>query len=342
MDARTRAIAPVVEVVYHGRDITADIAPYLVRWSFTDRMTGEADTLDIELGQPQADATKWLDEWYPDKGLEIVSRFGLSGQDLVPAGAFDVDEIEVSSPPMTIRIRAQSAGVTRAVRTRIGKAYENTTLSGILGQIASRLGAKLAGAIDPDPPIERATQYQETDWQFAVRLAREYGYTVKMADANKTLAVARLTDGQTPVRTLTPPDMTAFAYRDQITSVPSKAAVRRHDEKTGALVIHEVSADGQPVPAETTAADARVKIARAANAADAEARARAEMERHALDKTSLEVTLPGDPRLAAGLAVDVTELGRASGRYVIIEARHDISRAGFSTSLRLKRIGDAA
>ncbi|MCX8016715.1 MAG: contractile injection system protein, VgrG/Pvc8 family, partial [Rhodocyclaceae bacterium] len=330
MDARTRAIAPVVEVIYHGRDITADIAPYLVRWSFTDRMNGEADTLDLELGEAKADVTRWLDDWYPDKGVELESRFGWSHGELVPAGSFDVDEIEISSPPMTIRIRAQSAGVSKAVRTRIGRAYEATTLKGILSQIAGRLGAKLAGTIDPDPAIERATQYQETDWQFAVRLAREYGYAVKLADNNRKLAVARLVDAQPPVRTLLPSDMTFFSYRDQITAVPSKTTVRRHDEKTGELVVYEVGASGLVVPMDKAAADTRVKVARAADATDAEARARAEMERHALDKTSLEVTLPGDPLLAAGLAVDVLELGRASGRYVIVEARHDISRAGFS------------
>lgn len=341
LDARDRAIAPVVEVTYNGRNITADITPYLTRWTFTDRMTGEADTLDLELGEVKADATRWLAEWYPDKGMELSARFGWSHQELAPAGSFDVDEIEVESPPLTVRIRAQSTGVSRAVRTRIGRKYENTTLSGILGAIAQRIGAKLEGTITPDPAIERATQYQETDWQFAVRIAREYGYTVKLTNNNRTLAVTRLTEDQPPVRVLTPADMTRFAYRDQIADVPARATVRRHDEKTGQLVVYGIDAKGQAVPVDKVSVDERVKVTRAANARDAEARARAEMERHALDKTSLEVELPGDPRLAAGLAVDVTGWGRVDGRYVIVEARHDISRAGFITALQLKRIGDA-
>lgn len=338
-DARSRAIAPVVEIVYNGRDISADISPYLVRWRFTDRMSGEADTLDIELGEARADVTRWLDAWYPDKGVEIVARFGWSHQDLVPAGAFDVDEIAVESPPLTIRIRAQSAGVSRAVRTRLGKAYENTTLSGILGQIAGRVGARLAGRIDPDPAIDRATQYQETDWQFALRLAREYGYTIKLADNNKALAVARLADDQPPVRTLAPGDITRLSYRDQITDMPSRVTVRHHDEHTGRLVVAGLEAKRQP---DATAADERKLSRRAKTPADAEARARAEGLRHALDKTSLEIDLPGDPLLAAGLAVDMTGPGRLRGRYVITEARHDISRGGYTTALQLKRIGDAA
>lgn len=340
-DARVRAIAPVVEVTYNGRDITTDLTPYLTRFVFIDRMTGEADTLDLELGEVKANAARWLDEWYPDKGMELSARFGWSHHELAPAGSFDVDEIAVESPPLTIRIRAQSAGVSRAVRTRIGHKYENTTLAGILSQIAKRIGAKLQGKIEPDPAIERATQYQETDWQFAARIAREYGYTVKLTNNNQTLAVTRLTEDQPPVRVLTPADMTRFAYRDQITDVPSKTTVRRHDEKTGELIIYGIDANGQAVPVDKVAADERVKVARAANTQDAEARARAEMERRALDKTSLEVELPGDPRLAAGLAVDVTGWGRVDGRYVIVEARHEISRAGFTTALQLKRIGDA-
>lgn len=342
MDARARAIAPVVEVTYNGRDITADLSPYLTRWCFVDRMTGEADTLDIELGESAAGATRWLDEWYPDKGMEISARFGWSHQDLVPTGAFDVDEIAVDSPPLVIRIRAQSAGVSRAVRTRIGRAYENTTLSGILGQIAQRLGARLAGSIDPDPAIERATQYQETDWQFAVRLAREYGYVVKLADNNRALAVARLADDQPPVRTLSVADLTRLSYRDQITDVPGRVTIRHHDEHTGQLVVYGVDARGQVVPVDAASSDERKRHVRARSAEDAEARARAEAERHALDKTSLEVELPGDPRLAAGLAVDMTGPGRLKGRYVIVEARHDISRAGFTTALQLKRIGDGS
>ncbi|BBD77246.1 phage late control D family protein [Hydrogenophilus thermoluteolus] len=342
-DARVRAIAPVVEVTYNGRDITTDLTPYLTRFVFIDRMTGEADTLDLELGEVKADATRWLAEWYPDKGMELSARFGWSHQELVPAGAFDVDEIEIESPPMAIRIRAQSAGVSRAVRSRIGRKYENTTLKGILADVAQRLGAKLSGKIEPDPAIERATQYGETAWQFAVRIAREYGYTVKLTNNNQTLAVSRLADDQPPVRVLRPSDMTRFSFRDQIADVPARATVRRHDEKTGELIVYGLDAKGQAVPVDKVSVDERVKVTRAANAQDAEARARAEMERHALDKTSLDVELPGDPLLAAGLAVDVTGWGRVDGRYVIVVAEHVIERgSGYTTRLQLKRIADAA
>jgi hypothetical protein len=332
------AITPQVRITYNGRDITADLTPYLMRVSYTDRLTGEADALDVELAETDAVKSRWLAEWYPDKGMEIAAEIGYAGQPLVKCGAFDVDEIEVESPPMSIRIRALATGISRAVRTRIGKKYENTTLAKILDEIAKRIGAKRKGEV-ANIHIDRVTQYQETDWAFAVRLAHEYGYALKLTDNNKTLAVLKLGEDAEPVRTLAPNDISRLAYRDRITDVPSRTELRHHDAATGQLVIYDVGS-GKMIPVEhVTAADTKKRHVRAKTPAQAQAIAEAEQARHEIDKTSLEVQLPGDPLLVAGAAVDVTGWSRLDGRYLIIEARHEIGRSsGYATTLMLKRI----
>jgi len=332
------AIAPQVRITYNGRDITADLTPYLMCVAYTDRLTGEADALDVELAETDAVKSRWLSEWYPDKGMEIAAEIGYAGQPLVSCGAFDVDEIEVESPPMTIRIRALATGISRAVRTRIGRKYENTTLAKILDEIAQRIGAERKGAV-ANIPIDRVTQYQETDWAFAVRLAREYGYALKLTDNNKVLAVMKLGEDAEPVRTLAPAELSRLTYRDRITEVPSRTELRHHDASTGRLVIYDVTS-GKMIPVEhVTAADTKKRHVCAKTPEQARAIAEAEQARHEIDKTSLEVQLPGDPKLVAGAAVDVTGWSRLDGRYLIIEARHEISRnAGYATTLLLKRI----
>lgn len=335
-------MTPVVEVVYNGRDISADLAPFLSSFVFVDAMNGQADTLELVLGAAQVDATRWLDDWYPDKGMELSARFGYAGGVLASAGSFDVDEVAVSSPPLVVCLRAQSAGVSRAVRTRIGRAYESTTLKAVLQQVAGRIGARLAGKIEPDPAIDRATQYQESEWQFASRLAAEYGYTLKLANNNKSLAVMRLADTQEPVRTLVATDLLRFDYRDQIADVPARTTVRYHDTHTGELVVYGVDAAGQAVPVDKSSADEVKRHVRTTSTLDAKARATALAERHALDKTALELELPGDPLLAAGLCVAVAGLGRLAGRYVIVQATHTIGDGGYTTALQLKRTGDGA
>ncbi|MCX8016413.1 MAG: contractile injection system protein, VgrG/Pvc8 family [Rhodocyclaceae bacterium] len=336
------ALTPAVKLIYNGRDITADLAPYLMRVTYTDRLDGSADELDVELAESDAIASRWLADWYPDQGMEIRLAYGYAGQPLMSAGAFDVDEIEIGSPPLTIRIRALATGISRAVRTRIGKAYENTTLAAILDQIAQRIGAVRKGEVAAIP-IDRATQYQETDWAFAVRLAREYGYALKLADNNKTLAVLRLGEDAEPVRTLAPGEITRYTYRDRITAVPSRSELRHHDPATGQLVVYGVD-KGVVVPQQTvTARDTAKRHVRARTPEQARALAQAEQARREIDKTSLELQLPGDPRLVAGAAVDVAGLARLDGRYLIVEARHDISRdAGYATVAQLKRIKERA
>ncbi len=262
-EAKNRAISPAVAIEYNGRDITADLSPYLSRFSFVDRLSGEADSLDIELAETHHSLSRWLAEWYPDKAMEVVAHFGYAHAPLVLAGHFEVDEVAVESPPMTVRIRALATGITKSVRTRQGRAYENTTLSAIADQVAKRLGATRKGKIEA-VKLDRVTQYQESDWQFVVRLLREYGYVAKLTDNNKTLAVARLADlAEGVVRELWPGDLSSWSYCDRITDVPARSAVAHHNPKTGKLVIYQAEG-GQLVPASTvTAKDADKKVVRA-------------------------------------------------------------------------------
>ena len=338
-EAKNRAISPAVAIEYNGRDITADLSPYLSRFSFVDRLSGEADSLDIELAETHHSLSRWLAEWYPDKAMEVVAHFGYAHAPLVLAGHFEVDEVAVESPPMTVRIRALATGITKSVRTRQGLAYENTTLSAIADQVAKRLGATRKGKIEA-VKLDRVTQYQESDWQFVVRLLREYGYVAKLTDNNKTLAVARLADlAEGVVRELWPGDLSSWSYCDRITDVPARSAVAHHNPKTGKLVIYQAEG-GQLVPANTvTAKDADKKVVRAKTPEQAKAKATAMQERHEADKTSFECVLPGDPALIAGAAVDVRGLSRLDGRYVIQEARHEIDvSGGYATSLSMKRL----
>jgi len=328
-------IHPAVQIVYNGRDVTSDLSPYLMEMSYTDRLTGgEADSLEVTLASPSATDTRWLADWYPDKGVTIEARFGhrdaLTGQ----TGEMEVDEIEIDSPPLSVRIRALSAGVTRQARTRLGRAYENMTLSAIVDAVAARLGAKRAGKIDPDPLLDRVTQYQESDWAFVVRLLSEYGYRVKLADNNKTLAVARAKAlaEQEDVRVLMPQTVTRWNYRDKVSDVPRKVKVRHHDAQ--AAVVYEYNAE----TGEVKPADERRIHRRARSAEDAAAQADGQAERDAVDKIALTLTMPGDPALVAGAIVRLSGFARLDGRYLIAEARHTISRAGYVTEIDARRL----
>ncbi len=329
-----QAHGPVFKLVYNGKDVTAELTPYISDITYTDRLTGQADELDVTVAVHD---NRWLDAWYPPKGATLQYEFSYSqSKPMVSAGSFEVDEIEFNSPPVSVRIRALSAGLSRQVRTRIGKTYEKTTLKAIIETVAKRINAKVVGAV-ADIKIAKATQYQETEWAFLLRICREYGYHVKLTDNNKTLVVAKLTDLalQNPVRKLRPSDVTSWTYRDKITEVPAKTQVKHHDPKTKRLVKGEANTKQAQ-----TSSDTRKRSIPAQSPAQAQALAQAEQERHEIDKTAMSLTLSGDATLVAGAAVELIEWSRLGGTYLITEASHSLM--GGSVSIQCKRMKEPA
>jgi phage protein D len=334
MASLSPAIKPFVQLLYNGRDITTDLSPYLMSMTFTDKLSGESDALDLTLGDVSSTATRWLGDWYPDKQMTMLANYGYAGQALATTGEMEVDEIAIAAPPMEITIRALSAGLKRQARTRVGKSYEGKTLSQIVDAVAQNMGAKRSGEIKPDPTLDRVTQYQEGNWAFLYRLMQEYGYTIKLANNNKTIVVARpkTMAEQQPVRTLYPGDLTSWRYRDKITDVPAITSNIHHDPHTGKTVRGQSKSKGEH------AADEHNMALRAKTPEQAQAQAEGQQERDDADKTGMEATLMGDPRLAAGSLVVLAGFQAIDGTYLIGEARHAISRSGYVLDVQLKRL----
>lgn len=341
MEALNLVRVPVFDLSYNGRAITQDIAPYVMSVTYIDHLTGEADSLDIEL--EDADG-RWCNAWYPEKGAALTFGFGYQHQPLVSAGRFDVDELELSGPPSTVRIKGLAAGVQKAVRTRKGRGYEATTLAAIAQRVAKRNKMTLVGKIEA-LQIDRATQYQESDLAFLHRLAGQYGYVFKVTENNTRLVFWKTADLylQAAIRRYRPSDLSGWSFRDKLSDVPAGVEVKHHNPKTKKLVVYGVK-DGQTTvvgssnAGKNTSADTVKLTRRAPNKASAEAQARAELDRRLLERTSGEISLEGDPALAAGVNIELTGFGQLCGRYTITRATHTITRSGgYVTALELKR-----
>ncbi len=334
---------PAFELSYNGRAITQDIAPYVISATYHDHLTGEADSLDIEL--EDADE-RWLNAWYPEKGATLAFKFGFQNQPLVSAGSFDLDELEYGGPPTTVRLKGLAAGVQKAIRTNKGRSYENTTLTAIAQRIAKRNKMTLIGKIEA-LQIDRATQYQESDLAFLRRIAGQYGYAFKVTENNTRLVFWKTSDllVQKAIRRYSPRDLSRWSVRDKVSDVPAGVDVTHHNIKTKKLVTYGIK-EGQTTVVGTStsgtgkrsSADTVKVVRRAPNQAVAEAQARAELDRRLLERTGAEISMAGDPGLAAGINIELFDFGMLSGVYNVERATHGISRgAGYTTTLELKR-----
>ncbi|WP_303236882.1 phage late control D family protein [uncultured Bilophila sp.] len=343
---------PLVRLTYERKDISSDIAPYLVECSYVDHLSGESDELEVRL--EDADG-RWRGPWYPGKGDKLKAEIGYAGEKFLPCGEFEIDEIGWSFPPDEVSIRALATGISTPSRTRKSRGYEKTTLAAVIRAVAKRLGLTPAGEV-ADIPIDRVTQYQESDLAFLKRLAGEYGHAFKVCGKKLIFQHKNGVLAAKSVKTLEVTDCTGGNGRDKLKDIPAKVKVKKQDAGKKALKVYGKASDGSLAVVGTTetaqkkrgrktkkTSSDELKITGRGSQAQLAAKGDAALRDAELERVRVSLTLYGDPELTAGLSVDLGEsFGAFSGKYLIMQARHEISRdAGYRTELDLARTGNA-
>ena len=66
-----------------NKDITGDIAPYLISFVYTDYLEGQSDELQVEFEDTDG---RWLRGWYPEQGDALALSLGDQFTGLVAIG----------------------------------------------------------------------------------------------------------------------------------------------------------------------------------------------------------------------------------------------------------------
>ena len=98
-----------LELSFASKDVTADLLPDLLAFSYSDKETGEADELTLTM---KDETGKWAGSWKPTGG-ETVEASIISGEtdkkgEKLFCGRFYVDSQRVSGPPRVFEISAVS------------------------------------------------------------------------------------------------------------------------------------------------------------------------------------------------------------------------------------------
>lgn len=332
---------PVFVLRYNLKDITHDITAYATSITFTDKLSGESDELEVELEDSEQ---RWRDAWYPGMGDTLALQLGFQGKPLTDCGGFSIDEIELSGPPDSVSIRGRSAPVTRAMRTKSNRGFENTTLAAIAGRIARKHKLKLEGQIEP-LTLERITQYGESDLAFLKRLANDYGYMVKVTPEKLIFShLGKLRDAPV-IRTITPQEVSRWTLRDTLHEVYKGVKNKHQNSQTRTLVTFNAdnttttrtekksSSSGM-----STSNDIINTSDRAQNAEEASAKGKAKLDSKNEYKHAGTLSLEGDLSLRAGASVMLSGFGKSDGKWLIISARHSLARSsGLTTDIDIAR-----
>ena len=324
---KIRQVKP--KIVYSKKDITKDLAPYLLSLTYTDYAHGKADDLELRLADPEK---LWLSDWYPVKGDKIEASLEVEGVTL-RCGMFEVDEIEVSGPPGEITIRAQSAIITKDLRlTKRTKAWENTSFQAISQEIANRAGLTLLFDGE-DVQFKRIDQTNESDLAFLKRLCEKTGYYLKVAGEKLIISQETFKNGGPLAGKLKPGELISWSFTDKTHRIYKKCRVSYWDPQKKQVLVHEEEDPDAPDTGEVLVINERVE---GLSQAIALAKKRLAMKNRF--KTEGEVRLPGRPNLVAGVSIELENFGVLSGKYAVEESRHEFSRSGYITVLKLRKV----
>lgn len=328
---------PVFKLVYKGIDISGELSPHLISCTYTDKVHGEADEIEIKVQDKDG---LWRGPWCPDHGDKVSLSIGYEPALLVPCGDFEIDE-----PNATLgrggdefAFRGVAAPVSQALRTQKTKGFEQQSLKQLVDKVAKEHGFTVVGNV-PQIMFNRITQRRERDLAFLSRLADSFGayFSVK----GKQLVFAQRSDihGRDEVLTIraNSDDYISADLKRSAHKTYSKAKATYFDGNTKKQIEVEVE-DSKVKNGDTLRIDDRVE-----NEGQARARAMAELARENQKKQSGNIEIPGNPYVVAGqiIALD-QDFGKWAGRYVVKQSRHQITRGGYTTNIEINAVEEPA
>jgi phage protein D len=326
---------PTYEIVYNGKNITTDILPYVLSFSFSDKASGESDELEIVVEDSEG---LWRNEWYPLKGDFITARIiSIDGE--LQCGKFTVDEMSATggSGGDTVTIKALAAGINKKTRTKKSSAHESKTLREIANTIAAQNGLKVSGNI-ANITINRATQRGQTDLHFLHRLASEYGYTFSVRDNLLVFTKISELEKKKAAFVLTDKEIISWSITDKTAHTFQAVKISYHNPKEKEVIEFEHKEDSDAF--KTAKSDILVLKIHAENRQQAEIKAKAALYKVNSLQQEGSVEIPGNMLAVAGNNCELVGLGVFSGLYYINGSTHSVSKdGGYSTSLEIKRVG---
>lgn len=326
------ASKPRFVLIYRGVDISSELDPMTTSVSYTDKLHGEADEIDVAVQDKDG---RWKGEWKPEPGdlMNLTIHDGLGG--VLPCGDFEMDEPDASGDRGgdIMTIRGLAAPISKPLRTEKTRAFEKQSLSQIVNKVAGENGLSVEGDIE-NLTFERVTQRRERDLEFLTRLAEDTGHYFSVRGTRAIFTSIKSVDGGAAALTIRHAmrgtTLLSYSLKQQTADTYSSAKVTHLDENKKEMIEAE-ERDGEV----RTGDILRVSGERVETQSQATALAKSRLHYKNRKSTSGSISLVGDVRVVAGVVVDLADFGKYSGRLLVDSSTHSMSRGGYTTGAEL-------
>ena len=316
-----------------GKDISEDVEPYLRGLTYTDVLSGEADTLEITLTDVDK---KFLGDWFPPRGstLDVTLLKNWEVHETLELGEFEIDEVTYSTPPSVCKLKAVSIPQNSELRQiDESKSWEHVKLSEIARDIAEASKVELIYETDYDPEITRAEQGEQSRLAFLEKICADNGLCLKFSDGKLIVFEESKLESQEPAATLTWTDLKQFNGRATLQEVYKACEVNYKHGKQDNL--YKARAEDK-----TKTEGKTLKINKKVDSqAEADRLAKFELRKKNKQELVVTLTLPLDVRLVAGNVVELKDFGFFNGKWLINRATINVDN-GSTSRIELHKCED--
>jgi phage protein D len=326
-----------LKLLYDNKDISADLAPYLLSFSYSDHASGKADDLQISLEDRDG---RWSGDWLPEKGATlkaalITEHWTEQGKnEELLLGTFEVDEIEGRSSPSTVTIKALSIPESSSLRGEDKtRSWEKIKLSTIARDIADNAGLSLFYDPEDDPEYDRIEQTEQSDLSFLQKLCEDAGLSLKVSDQKIVIFDDEKYEQMPPVLTIKRGQswILDHSFSTSTRDIYSACKVEYHSPKGKKNISYTYMAPNKPATGKTLVINQRVS-----SIGKAERLAKKKLRQKNKGEIKMSFSLMGDIRLLATTTVMVEGYGKFDGKYFIEEATH--SGSSYKVKIDLRRV----
>ncbi|WP_442109227.1 phage late control D family protein [Pseudomonas sp. NUPR-001] len=317
---------PVFRIIADGNDITTLINDRLLSLRTTDKPGMESD--DFELRIDDRDGAVML----PARGAVIEIHLGYAGQTLTRLGRYTVDEVELSGPPDSVIIRGKASDMRGTGKTIRSGSWEDVPLLQVVRDIAARNGWQPACPVQTR--LQRVDQFNESDFNFITRLAKQYDCTAKLA--NGTLLVLPRQGGHSAngkalgIVGLRRADVTHWQIRLADKGTYKAVQARHQDPRNGQARVIELANADAPQGAAPVHTDRHLYP----DKASAEQAAKARLAALNRSTANVRLEMPGRTDLFTERSVDLKGFKAGlDGEYLVESVEQVFSNAGWTTTV---------
>jgi phage protein D len=294
------------------------------------------DVCTVHLSYPRGDGVDLLPF---DIGSDVEVRLGAIDE-LAPVTLFKGQaltiELEFGASGCSVAVRAYDRSHVLH-RSRKVRTFQNQTSSDIVEKIVREAG--LTPQCEPSgEPHDFVQQDNETDWDFAWRLAERIGFEVAAHDTTigfgppKPTSTTELAYPET-LRSFSP-RVTAVQQVEQVTLLAQDPKTKQAIDVAASQpnLVAQIGVPRDKVVDAFAGAAIHVATEPVKSKGEGQALVQALLDKHARAYVAAEGIAPGNPNLKAGTMVKVTGVGQKfSGTYLLASSRHVLRAGGYET-----------